>query len=255
MAVKRSTGKYVWFLGDDDKIAAGGIQKVLNILRDHPKLSLIFMNCKVFDRNFDECLEEKSVDIERDILLQKADGFFQTIGNGVGLLPTIIVRRDIWLLVEKNRYEGTGWLHITTLFSLLPGHLSYYISTPYSLMRGGSERWHEKGEFLKMAMVLVDIYKALPEYGYKKDTVKILLDPILRGIPLSIFTAKRKGLLVNFSLIKKMIIQFSSSPSFWLLGIPLLLLPSGVCQSIWKVRSAPLVKYVFKGVRRILETS
>jgi hypothetical protein len=47
--------EYVWFIGDDDRIANGGIQKVLTVLKEYPKLAAIFVNCKVFDRDFKDC--------------------------------------------------------------------------------------------------------------------------------------------------------------------------------------------------------
>ncbi|MGA9187255.1 MAG: glycosyltransferase family 2 protein [Methanosarcina sp.] len=244
LAVRRSMGEYVWFLGDDDKMANGGIRKVLDVLKDNPKLAVIFMNCKMFNRNFDKCSEEKVLDIERDILFDKADSFFQKVGATAALVPSSIVRRDLWLSVEKRRYEGTGWLHLATLFHLLPGHPSYCISTPYSLFREGTPRWHKNGKFLKMIITLFDIIKPLPEYGYKEVTVKRILDPILKNMPLTIFGEKVNGLSVNFFLLKEMVTRFHSSPSFWSLSFPLLLLPGSVHRAFWKVCTTPSVKPV-----------
>jgi len=37
-------GRYVWILGDDDLIKPGGIERILKVLREQPKLALIYLN-------------------------------------------------------------------------------------------------------------------------------------------------------------------------------------------------------------------
>lgn len=252
LAVKRSTGKYVWIIGDDDKIAIGGIRTVLNVLDDNQKLAVIFMNTKTFNKSFDECLQEKLINIDKDILFQSADSFLQKIGANAALTPSSIVCRDLWLRIEKKRYEGTGWLQLITIYLLLPDHPSYCIATPYSLFREGSERWHKNGAFLKQLLTLLDIFKSLPEYGYSEATVKQIVRPFIRGMPLTILGEKKCGLNVNLSLIKELVSRFRSSPSFWLFGLPALLLPSIIHRTLWKICAAPSVKPVVMRIRRKL---
>jgi glycosyltransferase involved in cell wall biosynthesis len=249
LAVERASGIHLWFFGDDDKMAHGAIRKVLQVLEDNPDVALVFMNCRILDRRLDKCLKERVIDIDRDTLFEKADDFFQRIGATAALVPSSVVRRDLWLSTDRHRHAGTGWLHLATLFSLLPGQSSYCISEPYVLYRDGSSRWHENGRFLRMVVALFDIVKSLPGQGYSEQTVKRLLDPLVTGMPRTIFDAKRNGLAVDLPLIKKLLAQLGTAPSFWLLGLPLLLLPCSAHRALWRAHNTSIFKRTSKSAQ------
>jgi len=44
VTAQRAKGDYIWILGDDDLTRAGAIERVLDIIGEHPQLGLIYMN-------------------------------------------------------------------------------------------------------------------------------------------------------------------------------------------------------------------
>ncbi|MBS3887266.1 MAG: glycosyltransferase family 2 protein [Dethiobacter sp.] len=245
LAVQRASGKYVWLFGDDDKMAPGGVQKVLSVLGANLDIANIFVNCTMMNAGFDHCHQERVIKIHEDLLL-RADDFLLLAGATAALVPSMIVQRRLWLEVDKTRFLDTGWLALGTLFLMIPGHVAYCISTPYSLFRDGSSRWHKDGKFLRMIFSLCDIIESFVKCGYTRTAVDTTIKGLTNNPTLLIFSARQHGLVVNYRLLSEACKKFGRSPYFWFLGMPLLLLPKNTHQLVWKVYQIPLVKRVYK---------
>lgn len=89
-------------------------------------------------------------------------------------------------------------------------------------------RWGGTGSFLRTGLNLVRIYRNMPELGYDPATVKAAYMTIKGGYRQNIPLAKAKGLRVNCVLIKEFIELYRHFPSFWLVDLPLLLLPGWI---------------------------
>lgn len=245
LAVQRAAGKYVWLFGDDDKLLCGGIQKVFSVLSAEVDMANIFVNCSMMNASLDYCHQERVIKIQEDLLLS-AEDFLLLVGATAALVPTMIVKRRLWLEVDKTRFLDTGWLALGTLFSMLPGHLAYCISTPYVVFRDGSSRWHKDGKFLKMIFSLYEIVASLSERGYTKTAVNKAIKTLTSNPALLIFSARQNGLVVNYRLISEACKKFAYSPSFWIMGLPQLLLPKTAHQLIWKGYQRPMVKRLYR---------
>jgi hypothetical protein len=71
----------------------------------------------------------------------------------------------------------------------------------------------------------------MPEKGYKIETVNNLLQRISKTFYSTIISAKINGLPYNMNLIDKIYKVFKFYPSFWVLDLPLLLLPNQIYNS------------------------
>ena len=228
MGVRRSRGDYVWFICDDDKILAGGIRKVLDVILNHQNLALMFVNCSVWNRDFTKCYEERSLPRDNDILYDNADDYFQLIGAWAGIYPTMVVNRRLWIETGNTPFDDTGWGVFCRLFYMLPGRSAYVISTPYALFRDGSSRHHKDGAFYEMLICLVRLINTLPDKGYSITTHRKLLSNILRHLPRTIAGEKVQGLELTHSLVNDSISVFGKYISFWLFGFPMLFVPNNV---------------------------
>ncbi|MFC1551708.1 glycosyltransferase family 2 protein [Candidatus Latescibacterota bacterium] len=249
LAIQRASGEYVWFFGDDDKMAPGGIQKVLMVLGQNSDISNIFVNCKMMDSTFTQCYEERVIHIYEDLLLKRADDFLLQIGPTATLVPAIVVRRSLWLKVDNIQLFGTEWLVLIMIFSIMPGHTAYIISKPYSLFNSGSQRWHKKGHFLKMILKLCSLLPLLIEYGYTQSAVNKTIKKLTCNPTFLIFNAKRNGLNVDIQLIKDVCKIFGRSTYFWIFGFPLLLLPKIIHDYTWEFYQIPLIKRTYQKIK------
>jgi abequosyltransferase len=234
LAVRRSRGEYVWLFCDDDKLKTGAMKKVLNVLKLHNNLANIFVNYSVYNGDMTQCKDERALKIYRDIHCENADAFFNSCKHSSIVASSNIILRKLWLNTNTRDYFGTRWIHFGTISSLLilnRGYASYCISKPCFILRQGEVRWRKQGTLLIYSVNLLNIIAKMPEKGYKIETVNNLLQRISKTFYSTIISAKINGLPYNMNLIDKIYKVFKFYPSFWVLDLPLLLLPNQIYNS------------------------
>lgn len=236
LAVKRSKGEYVWLFSDDDIILDGGIKKVLNVLSSHPGLSAVFVNWVTTSYDLKQRIKTNLL-FYNDTFCQTANEFLATVKLKSIFLSANVVNRSLWEKVDNFKYIGTNWLQYATLLSLIIGQKSYCIAQPYVLYRMNNSRWDKTGEvsFLNTINMMEILYK-LPDLGYNPKTIKKVINVILSHLPRGICSAKKNKASVTYTIMKKMITQFKFYPSFWMLDLPLLILPQSFFIFTWKLK-------------------
>ncbi|MBT9172009.1 MAG: Abequosyltransferase RfbV [Syntrophomonadaceae bacterium] len=246
LVVRRSSGEYVWLFGDDDKLVAGGIRKVLNVLQIHNDLAVVFINYAVYSSDFEQCLKERVLENKNDLYCENADKLLTTVKIAPIFLSSNIIRRALWERADSDHYVGSKWMHFGTMLSLLPGHPSYYVSSPYVMLRSGALRWKQDGTILLYGCELMKIVRECPKLGYSKHSTVETINVMLQSLPVTIFGSKIEGLTVTRILLWKMIKHYGSYPSFWIRGFALLLLPRVFYQLVWDFYQVPMIKKIYK---------
>ena len=238
MAVRKSDGEYVWLLGDDDEIASGGIKKVIKVLQNNNNLAAIFVNYSWYDRETGKYMRERNLLIWNDIFYGNSDQFLSTVSIYPRFFSSNIVRRSLWLQADNKRYIGTGWMHYGTLLLILPSNSAYCIADPYVVAKSfniSAKGGNKGGAALKIHLNLLNIIEELPRGLYSEKSIKKLLKLIYTLLPRIISNSRRNGLFLSWPLLNNLIKKFGSHPSFWLIDIPLLLLPRFVHNLIRRV--------------------
>ncbi len=251
LAVRRSTGEFVWLFSDDDQLRQGGVKSVLDVLKNHPDLAAIYVNQRNYDYNSGQCDPRPAVEIQKDTLFESADDFLSTVKISAAFISSDIVRRSLWEGAHPEIYIGTNWIHYATLLTLIRSHHSYCIAEPYvmHMHRGGYIHPGENSEWsMKSGITLMGIINGLEAKGYKKNAVGKVKKVILRHLPMEIIVYKNGGLSYKKSIIKNIVFQFKSYPSFWLIDLPLLVIPNVFHKIIFKIYK---LKPINKAYRKI----
>lgn len=239
LCMQRADGKYVWLVGDDDIICRNGaIDMILQVIREHPDLAAIFADSRHPIR-----LEP----LDSGLCLN-GDDFFRKSRFKSGLVSSNIFRRSAWQSLNIERYFGSGWLHMAFLVHAASRLPSYVICEEMVAQLVYEEgfgvgRWGGTGSFLRTGLNLVRIYREMPSLGYDPATVRAAYMTIKGGYLKNIPMAKAKGLRVNASLLSECVELYRSFPSFWLIDLPLLLMPG------WLFRGARAIKGALQGER------
>lgn len=254
LAVRRSQGEYVWLFSDDDKMAPGGVHKVLTVLESHNDLAAMFVNAGSYSEDFGRCDKKQVLRIEEDMFCSTANDFLKIVTLTGNMLSCNVVQRALWRQEEARYYWNSQCIQHCVVLDLLPEHSAYCISTPYVMYRGGSLRWGRES-FLKIVLFFSRHLQELPEDHYNKVIIKELLNNIARDLPRVIYVSKRSGmaLSVSISCLTEAKVIFSSHLSFWLLDLPLLLLPGWVYRLVLRVYRIPVVKRTYEQARRWLQ--
>jgi len=237
--MQRARGDFVWLIGDDDLICrTGAVEKVLQVIRDHPSVAAIFADSR-------HPIRLNTTD--SGLCLDGSD-FFRKSRFKSGLVSSNIFQKDAWQKVAVSRYFGSGWIHMGFLLEALVRFPSYVICEEMiaELVRiegWGVARWGGTGSFLRTGLNLVRIYREMPSLGYDPAIVRAAYLTIKGGYLKNIPLAKAKGLRVDASLVREFVELYRAFPSFWLIDLPLLLLPG------WLFRGARACSRALHGAR------
>jgi glycosyltransferase involved in cell wall biosynthesis len=227
MIMNRSRGKFVWALGDDDKIAPGGVAKILSIIRQNEEYAFIFSNLSIWNRDFSSCISQKFLALETDQIIENQDVFLKMLGANAAFTPCLIMNRAIWLRIPNSVFDETGWITLYRIYVSLHSRKAYLVNFPYAIFRDGSTRHHQDGMFFMQTLGLIDFYQILPIYGYDARIVEEKILGVMKNLPWTIILQKECGLKINSHKLKRAVRAFGSYPFFWIACIPLLLCPAG----------------------------
>jgi len=111
----KSKGKYIWFFGDDDKMIAGALKKVADIIQKDPEIPLIFGLNKEKDANGNypsRTSYGRVMDFKN----------FLYFSGGIGLISCLIINKEksIYLLdkISYNRINNI-WPHMSLVFLIV----------------------------------------------------------------------------------------------------------------------------------------
>jgi glycosyltransferase involved in cell wall biosynthesis len=143
-AVQHASGEYCWLLCDDDVLKPGAVAKVLSeTRRGH---SLLVVNADVWNAGYSKLLQEKRMKIDGDRVYPPSsnEALFADTAEYLTFIGGVVIRRDLWMARERERYFGTEFVHVGVIFqSPLPG-TALVISKPLISIRYGMAQWTER---------------------------------------------------------------------------------------------------------------
>ena len=216
--VHLAKGRFVWLLSDDDCLKDGAIDEVLEAIREHPDVALMFAN---FEGAARLSLKEKE-------LCTDGNAFFTRINFKNGLISSNIINRRLWLDLDLRRYYGCHWIHFAyAMKALSPNiHRQAFILKGTPLEWGHAKaRWGGGGSFILVGLSLVDVFREMPGLGYSRHVKKRGDFVIKAGYPKYIPLAKARGLCLDGSLLNNFYSHYRRYPTFWVVDLPLLLIP------------------------------
>ncbi len=137
-AAEIARGRFVWLLGDDDRLAAGLVSHVVREL--DAGADMVVSNVSVWNRDFTKCLNPRFVEIDADRHYSSADAVLSDCGPHLGYISAVIFRRDLFLNVPVVRYlaydlQGTCFLHAAYMVARDCRQIAF-LSAPAVLNRG-----------------------------------------------------------------------------------------------------------------------
>lgn len=223
---KRAKGEYVWLLSDDDTLKAKSISIFLDKLNKYKNPSILFLNYSECDVNINENLHRYRLDIHKDVYCEDGDLFFQESKFLFGLISSLVIKRQEWNQVNIDKYIGGGFVHVGAIIEILKNQPSLIISNKLVNLRGCNSRWGSEGTFLYPGFNLVKIFRGMESLGYEKKTYEYLIGNMYKANLKAVLVANSQGLKNKKNVVINMIECYKKYPLFWLIHLPLLLIPN-----------------------------
>lgn len=144
-AVGYARGEYCWLMTDDDLLASGAVRRVLDALSGTPDLLVVGADVRTADLtrllNPNLLPAEGSTEYETDTI----GNLFADVGSYLSFIGAVIVRRVVWLCRQREKYYGSLFIHVGTLFQAPPLTRVRVLRDPLITIRYGNAMWTARG--------------------------------------------------------------------------------------------------------------
>ena len=121
-----STGKFIWFLSDDDIIKPGGLKYILESIKKNLGVKFIFLNYTLKTPGW---LEASPLYLDNDMIVDCNELIITTKLN-FSCVTSCVFERKAYSLVDPINYIGTFWIHMYLVRDLSILGNSLIISKP-----------------------------------------------------------------------------------------------------------------------------
>ncbi|MGB8225921.1 MAG: glycosyltransferase family 2 protein [Sedimentisphaerales bacterium] len=143
-AVELAQGEYCWLFTDDDLLMPCAVNAVLNEISKG--YSLIVVNAQVMNRDLSKILENERLKMDTNEIYSKSEmeQLFNRAVSYLSFVGGVVINRNLWLQREKERYFGTGFIHIGVIFQAPLPASAFVIAEPYITIRYGNSQWSQR---------------------------------------------------------------------------------------------------------------
>ncbi|MDD5367632.1 MAG: glycosyltransferase family 2 protein [Anaerolineaceae bacterium] len=222
----QAIGKYIWILGDDDRLTLESVKQVLRQL--DKGYCLIIVNFSVWVQDFTTIIRPRSIRIPQDQVINDRNQLLRMFGGQLGYLSCSVIEKAKFLNIPYQDFErfasvGASFLYATYWVAAKDCKV-LYLSSPLVQNRGdlsmNSSTWNRY-----FIQGIGQTIEALEGQGYSRNAIRAAENLAVRDyvLPrLALLKARRedvRGLIIN-------LLQYNARAwSFWVLALPLSILP------------------------------
>ena len=189
-AVQLAVGEYCWLFTDDDLLKRDAVQAVLNATRQ--QYQLIIVNAEVRCVDLSRVLEPARLHLSADRAYQSSENhrLFADVCNYLSFVGGVVIKRELWIARQTERYIGTGLIHIGMLFqSPIPGE-TLVIAEPLVKIRYGDAQYMRTSRYFEIWMFTwPNLIWSFPHYSDSAKRQVCLKEPWRRRRTLLLYRA------------------------------------------------------------------
>lgn len=127
-SVRHSTGKYIWFSGQDDIYEPGAVDKIHAVLERHSDIGLIYFNYRFVSGDLQREIAPPILDIPDDCYVDGAEAYFSAVDSAPSFLPATVIQRSLWDEVPVEKFYDTHYVQVAVWLMSLNKMKTYIIS-------------------------------------------------------------------------------------------------------------------------------
>lgn len=214
--VKNSTGKYCWYLGDDDVIINGSLLYVYNRLKDF-KYDVVTVEVEPIVTG-DEYKKLRNYSDNSTVEIDNFNDFYFK-GYCQGGFSVLIFNRERWLSCLDINNFLKHWLYYETVLKMLvhARKKMLYINQPI-ISTGQDCRWAENGTELYTYVNALILMEKMINFGFDKEKIIDDLNMYSKRIIIMLLRAKGHGLKCDRENLRFMLSNLKRT-SFWRLSL------------------------------------
>jgi len=232
-SVVKASGKYAWYLGDDDALVLGALKYIVKILTQTQPAVLGVVSLSLLDPS--KVPEEIFVPEKTGPIILDSFQEFMARRYCLGILSVILFDRELWLGVDRSEFH-TLWLYYEVVLKLMPkakGRKFVYINQP-CVYTGEGCGWVKNGGELRSFLDWKDILCSLSQYGYDEHWIKQELKNFPNWLIIILLRAKGHDLSMEFKHLKRVYKSFSGHVFYLALATVIFYVPNFIIKAVRK---------------------
>jgi glycosyltransferase involved in cell wall biosynthesis len=199
--VKKSSGKYCWYLGDDDVIVNGGLQAMCNVLLAGD-YSFIGINAKPLLDGDESYKLKQGMSADNLAVLDDYNAFFFA-DYCQAAVSVLAFNRELWLANVNLEGYLEHWLYYEAVLRVLVAGKKpmAYIKDVF-ILTGQDCRWAENGTELFTFINSNVLWQRLIVLGFDRERLTERLKTNRRSLVLILLKAKACGLNCDWANLK-----------------------------------------------------
>lgn len=229
--VEKAQGEYVWTFGDDDEMAPGAIQHVIELISSHPNISFMWANytCVEMPGSIGWSAEER--------FFKDGNEALEILSNKMTLLSTFIFKKEnamkAWKIAEKH--IGSWWSIMALVLESMADGDVYFLRGPYvinHLEEHGSSDFELGVQVfgINLPSVFSDFRARFSRHAMRGFFSKHFGD-VWRGILVN--KARYPVGVVRSGFLRKLFSLYWTFPEFWI-ALPFFLMPRWLIHPFYK---------------------
>jgi len=258
LAIKRSNGKFVWLLGDDDLVKENAVKKIYETIKSNIDVSLFFINRKIVNIDLSKVFLEKDINESEDIIFENGiDLAYKFYDKILTCSCLVFNKKFVFGEFSYNFFYGLFLSPLVFSIECLSKGKGYFIEEALVLYREGDKSlWINFWPEIYSYNVPYVFYNAKKYFQLKKRFKISNLDKRMELLQKFIINKKNKREF-NFINFEYIFIFYHYYFNYWRYIFWLCLAPSWVYYLIRKIKDIFYFgKKLFKNfLKKILKTN
>lgn len=228
-------GKFIWFLSDDDELKPDAISTLLQRLINNSTIVFAFLNYTVLTPGW---AEAPKLILNKDKLVNANSLIIET-EVAFSCITACVFNREIFSSIDSKKYDGTFWVHLYVIRDIAVKGNSLIISQPIFIFKRptllDSRKSANKNKITQREF-FIDAHIKFIEFAttfsdqYLQSTKNYVFNQSWKENRMQILAYKLT--IPNYNaaeidgILKDLFPHFKFKFFYWLIDVPLLLLPS-----------------------------
>jgi glycosyltransferase involved in cell wall biosynthesis len=221
-------GENVWVFGDDDKMEAVAISRVLANIRNGFELTVC--NYSTWNKQFSALFKKNGLNGALDVSIVDPNVLLKRFGLHLGFISCVVMKKVLFLklpIEEYERYAEYGFPFVYAVYTGVANDSCKvgFIADPIVLNRAGNSGDYDWYKYFVTGSSL--IFDELLHNGYTKSAVRAAKYQVLMDfvIPSALSFKIRRNVEENKQIMRLLLKHYKRYWQFWVCCFPRLLAP------------------------------
>jgi abequosyltransferase len=240
-SVAMASGRFCWLFSDDDLLAPGALERVLQLIRDIPVISGASLNYAAYDATMSYPIATVPAvgrnALRRSHLFCDRDECFSLLGVHLGFISCQVVRRSLWADIVRNNnlaLHCNAWIIVYMIGKILERNSYwFYVDDVCVLYRSGNDSFLSRvGSYKRQQITHIAFADTIGSlFPLDSNTYRNVFNILINDrMARTLAVLKSKGITISvqFDLLRLYLKLYWSYPSFWIKVVPILFVPDVV---------------------------